>query len=202
MQFLAMDPTSVVAWILWGLVLVALAGVVYALVTDDREPTIVLAWLFVILLLPVIGIVAYFFVGRDFRRQTTKRDAARAAEAELTTQRLAPVLVANHTFSEDVTSSLDGTPGQRIERAGHHEGGMVPLPADSVRLYFAGADKFADLLTDMRAARRYIHLMYLIWEMDRLTAEVTDILLERLSAGVEVHILYAVSYTHLTLPTN
>jgi len=32
--------------------------------------------------------------------------------------------------------------------------------------------------------------MYLIWEQDELTAKVTEILLERLQAGVEVHILY------------
>ena len=32
--------------------------------------------------------------------------------------------------------------------------------------------------------------MYLIWEQDELTAEVSDVLLERLGAGVEVHILY------------
>ena len=32
--------------------------------------------------------------------------------------------------------------------------------------------------------------MYLIWEQDELTAEVTRILQERLAAGVEVHILY------------
>ena len=32
--------------------------------------------------------------------------------------------------------------------------------------------------------------MYLIWEMDELTAEVTEVLLDRIQAGVEVHILY------------
>jgi cardiolipin synthase len=67
---------------------------------------------------------------------------------------------------------------------------MVPLPAYDVKLYFAGADKFRDLLADLRHADRYVHLMYLIWEKDRLTAEVTEILLERLRAGVEVNIIY------------
>ncbi len=32
--------------------------------------------------------------------------------------------------------------------------------------------------------------MYLIWERDELTAEVTGILMDRLAAGVQVHILY------------
>ena len=67
---------------------------------------------------------------------------------------------------------------------------MVPLPAYDVRLYFAGADKFRDLLADLREARTYVHLMYLIWEKDELTAEVAGILLERLRAGVEVNIIY------------
>ena len=42
----------------------------------------------------------------------------------------------------------------------------------------------------MATAEKYIHLMYLIWEQDELTAKVTEVLLERLKAGVKVHILY------------
>ena len=42
----------------------------------------------------------------------------------------------------------------------------------------------------MATAEKYIHLMYLIWEQDELTAKVTEVLLGRLGAGVEVHILY------------
>jgi cardiolipin synthase A/B len=57
-------------------------------------------------------------------------------------------------------------------------------------LYFSGADKFRDLLADLAAASHHIHLMYLIWEQDELTATVTDTLLERLAAGVRVYILY------------
>ena len=45
-------------WALDILLLLAIAGVVIALATDDREPSIVLAWLFVILLIPVLGLVA------------------------------------------------------------------------------------------------------------------------------------------------
>jgi cardiolipin synthase len=186
---LVVEPATLAGWIVWALAAVAVVGVVYALVTDDREPTIVLAWLFVILLVPVLGIVAYFFVGRDFRREATRR-ADRVRLAAVAEQRLAPHLASQAAFTEAATSRLQGTPGQRIEAAGRYEGAMVPLPADDVKLYFAGADKFADLLADLRSAESYVHLMYLIWEKDRLTAEVTEILLERLQAGVEVNVTY------------
>ena len=185
-----MDAGAVVSWIVGALAVLAFLGVLFALVTDDREPTIVLAWLFVILLLPVAGIVAYFFVGRDFRRRTKRAAVVRAAAAELTERRLAPELATAGPFSVAAVERVEGTPAHRVEMTGRNEGGMLPLPADSVKLYFAGADKFGDLLAEMRQARRYIHLMYLIWEMDRLTAEVTEVLLERLRSGVEVHILY------------
>ena len=42
----------------------------------------------------------------------------------------------------------------------------------------------------MATAEKYIHLMYLIWEQDELTAKVKEVLLDRLKAGVKVHILY------------
>ncbi len=189
MTGLAVELATVASWVAGVLVLAALLGVVFALATDDRDPSIVLGWLFVILLVPVLGLVAYFFIGRNYRRETTRRRQLRASLAEVTHRVLAPVGGSPGSAAGTVAAP-EGSPGRRVETAGRHEGGFPPLRAESVRLYVAGADKFRDLLADLRAARRSILLMYLIWEQDELTAEVTDILLERMRAGVEVRILY------------
>ena len=65
-------------------VVLTVAGVVVTLATDDRDPSIVLAWLFVIVLAPVLGLAAYFLVGRNLRapgRRTSRRSKpARAME--------------------------------------------------------------------------------------------------------------------------
>ncbi len=189
MHALAVEPGTVAAWVVWALAAAAVVGVVFALVTDDREPTIVLAWLFVIILVPVLGMVAYFLVGRDFRRADV-RPSGRAKLATVVERRPAPVVASGSSLGAPARASLQEAAGQRIEKVGRHEGGAAPLPAHEVKLYFTGADKFRDLLADLRKADRYVHLMYLIWEKDRLTAEVTEILLERLRAGVEVNIIY------------
>ena len=60
-------------WAIDVILLVAIVGVVIVLATDDRDPSIVLAWLFVVLLLPVLGLVAYFFIGRNFRHGESRR---------------------------------------------------------------------------------------------------------------------------------
>jgi cardiolipin synthase len=173
-----------------AVVVVAVLGVVAALLTDDRDPTIVLAWLFVIVLVPIVGVVMYFFVGRNLRRETRSRLEHQQDGPPGPDRGLQPVVAANRDFSDAAVRGLDGFPGQRVESAGRREGGTVPLPAESIRLYFAGADKFHDLLADLRTARERIELMYLIWERDELTAQVTAILRERLAAGVQVHVLY------------
>ena len=57
-------------------VVLTAAGVFVTLATDDRDPSIVLAWLFVIVLAPVLGLAAYFLVGRNLRapgRWTTRQ---------------------------------------------------------------------------------------------------------------------------------
>ena len=65
---LAVAPSTIASWAFEIVILLAFAGVVIALATDDRDPSTVLAWLFVIMLLPVIGLIAYFFIGRNYRR--------------------------------------------------------------------------------------------------------------------------------------
>jgi len=177
-------------WILDVLLLLAVAGVVVVLATDDRDPSTVLAWLFVVLLLPVLGLVAYFFIGRNFRRDSPRRQRIVKQLEAVAERSLTPVTAANAEFTEAAVAELAGTAGQRIESTGRTEGGVAPLPADSVDIYTAGSQKFPALLAEMATAERYIHLMYLIWEQDELTAKVTEVLLERLTAGVEVHILY------------
>jgi cardiolipin synthase len=166
---------AVIPTVVSALAVIALGGVVYVLATDDRDPSVVLAWLFLIVIAPVAGVVAYFFLGRDQRR--------RADEDQPEVELAGPVT------PPDVLESLPDT-SRRLAQITRREGGTDLLSASDVVLYFAGAEKFRDLLADLQGAERHVHLMYLIWERDELTAEITRVLLDRLRAGVEVRILY------------
>ncbi len=54
---LAVEASTVAYWIVYGLLALALAGVVIAPIADDRDPSKVLAWLFVLMVFPVVGLV-------------------------------------------------------------------------------------------------------------------------------------------------
>ena len=186
----AVSLAQIVALVLLLGLLAAVAGVVVALVTDDRDPTTILAWLLVIALVPVLGIVLYFFIGRNYRRDTPERDRLRAAAARRDAAVLGPTYEANAGYTAQVEQRLAGTPAGKLTVLGRRVTGFPVLPADSVEVYHRGADKFARLLAEMAGAQRQIHLMYLIWQRDELTARVTEVLLERLAHGVKVRILY------------
>ncbi len=188
-RLLASLPLVVALVLACGL-LVAVTGVVVALVTDDRDPTTVIAWLLVIALLPVVGIVLYFFIGRNYRRATPERDRLRAEVRELAAGALHSVYEEHAAYAADLEERLGGTPAGKLLVMSRHVTGFPVLPADSLEVYQRGADKFARLLDELADAQRFVHLMYLIWERDELTARVTDILLDRLAHGVKVRILY------------
>lgn len=52
-----------------------------------------------------------------------------------------------------------------------------------------GQPYFDVLIADLAAAERFIHMSYYIWKDDVLTERITDVLVERLRAGVEVRVL-------------
>ena len=168
-------------WAIDLVLLLAIAGVVVALATDDRDPSTVLAWLFVVLLLPVLGLVAYFFIGRNFRRDTPRRQRIMARMEAVAETSLGPVTAANAGVHRDGHRR----PGRHARRAsssriGRTEGGVRAAAGRHRRgLHRRRAEVRPRCSPRWRRAERYIHLMYLIWEQDELTAKVTDVLLER-----------------------
>jgi cardiolipin synthase len=165
------------------------AVVVVLLIYDNREPSSTLIWLFVLVFLPVIGLVFFLFFGRDWKVITARRHWAEGYMAAVKAK-MRPVYERNaatqarfheryaHTMAADISTTI------RVDSDSY------PLPADSVEIFATGAEKFTRLERDLAAAMTFIHMEYFIWEQDELTARISQILLERLAAGVEVRILY------------
>ena len=70
------------------------------------------------------------------------------------------------------------------------EDGLGVVTADSAEIFPTGEEKFSRLKADLAAAQRFIHIQYFIWEDDELTDALTEILKERVQAGVQVRFLY------------
>jgi cardiolipin synthase A/B len=180
---------NVPAYIIVLLFLAYTAILIVLLISDDREPAITIAWLFVLVFAPVIGVFFYIFFGRDWK-VVAQRKGWIALLHTVRTEAMDPVYQRNAAAEERFESEWRGSTAEKVARAIGVEEAAHVLPARALELFVAGADKFASLKRDLTTAQRFIHLQYYIWEQDQLTGEITSILLDRLSAGVEVRIMF------------
>ncbi len=174
--------------VLAAALLIYWAVVVVIVITDEREPTSTLAWLLVLIMLPLLGLVFYALLGRNW-----KRKAARSAWPKVVAALAAPTM--NRVYDLHSSTETETLPGAaqegygRIVRLITAADGARPLPAYDVEVLGSGEQKFAALREDLRKAEDTINLEYYIWERDDLTGGLAEILMERLGAGVEVRIL-------------
>lgn len=122
---------GVVLAVMSVLALVAVASVVFALATDDRDPSIAPAWLFLILIVPLLGVVAYFFVGRNHLRPGRSRTRQRHRVVRATSERnLAATSESTRVFAEAAAKEIGDTPAGRVVagRCAHGPGGRDGLP--------------------------------------------------------------------------
>ena len=141
-------------------------------------------------LLPFVGVILYFFIGRNYRRETPLRQRILGEIEAEAAHVLSPVYESYGQFTAEAEASLVGHLGPQARGLGQTRGRHAHLPATSVELFTSGAEKFDALLDDMRrrTAPHPPHVPDL--GAGRAHRQVTEVLLEKLRQGVEVRILY------------
>jgi cardiolipin synthase len=173
-----------------GMALLALYWivVVVAIVAEDREPSVSLSWILILGLLPGVGLIIYFFAGRNWKGIHSKQQWIKDLR-ELEAPFMEPIYSRYREYSEAVRTKYRGTPTERLIRAISTERGNDPLPANDLTIWPTGEAYFPLLIDDISNAQSFIHMQYYEWEHDELTAKICDALMERAEAGIEVRIL-------------
>lgn len=164
-------------------------GVLVFIIAEDREPATTLLWLLFIIVLPLFGLIFYFFFGRDWPA-LARRHKRYAKFRALANEALPPIYKRYSGLQQKLKERYAGKFVNRIIQSIETENDVKPLPIRDITIYPSGAEKFAALKRDLASAKRFIHIQYFIWEHDKLTREITEILLDRLKDGVEIRILY------------
>jgi len=167
--------------LIFGLTIAAfaalVAGIVILLILDNRAPSKTVAWLLSFIVLPVIGPIFYLFVGRNWRRLRVK-------ETELSSisdiKKLKPI---------NFEKVKAGRRGRQIMELAYKNSYTLPKMRNLIRVYVNGEGMFRDLIADIKAAERFIHMEYFIWKKDPTTDAIKAALIERAEHGVKVRIL-------------
>lgn len=173
----------------WNVLLVLYwAVVIIVLIAENREPSTTLAWILVLSFLPVVGLVFYFFAGRDWAYIEKRNKWVLARES------IRQPYMAKHWshWKDEVTKSCEILPSSvssQVMASISNQSDFPPLFARKVEIFTDGAEYFEALLQDLSQAQDSINMQYFIWGEDELTDRIVDVLIERLIDGVEVRIL-------------
>lgn len=169
--------------IFWGCVYwvycIAALILMINIILKNRDSVKTLAWLLVLFFLPVIGVVLYFFFGRDKRKEKMigNRLMSQINQCNLSSHlsRDIPSLPAEYSALQSFFSNTASA---------------YALPADDVEVITDTARFAVALKQELEKAEKHIHIQFYIFEDDDFGRSVRDILMRKARQGVEVRFIY------------
>lgn len=172
-----------------GYVLISLSflGVVGTILLENRNPVKAMAYIMLLVFVPILGLVVYYYLGRDLRKK--RRFTLKGSKDETLMLRywesqrkeiehLQIQLRHLASSKQEISAMLLNTRHSVLSRNNRAE------------LLLNGEEKFPAVMEALRAARHHIHIEYYIFAADDVGNEVAAILVEKLKEGVEVRFIY------------
>ena len=155
---------------------------VFSLIFIERkDPTTTWAWLLILMLVPGIGFIIYLLLGQNLSRQKIFRekkiiDKTRAAGLEEMQEIGGIKKELQDEYSDLILMN-------------YNHCGAIYTTGNEVKTYISGEKKFQDLIKDIRAAKKFIHIEYYIFRFDDLGKAIINELKEKVDEGIEVRLL-------------
>ncbi len=181
---LNIDPVYLIAVIEFLIVVLHVAVIGGVLLSRRRDPSATLAWILFIVTAPVVGIIAYFAVGRTRMRRKVKQ--VDRAEAQLRD------VLARYDTRGRLVEVGGGLPDVRTEAQIRLGNALASTPASSgntARVLIDAAITYRDISDAIEQAENYIHVEFYIIQPDAVGIDLRDRLARRAAAGIEVRVL-------------
>ena len=162
-------------------------GVIITILSENRNPSKSLAYILVIVFLPVIGLVIYYFVGKKpiFKKgQFTRKRELDRRKMQQYMQQLRPQMEEHLQWLQTNIGDLS-FPFRYLYNL---EQSLIST-GNAVTLLHNGEEKFPALFKALEAARSHIHLEYYMLTADDIGHQITDILIRKSQAGIEVRVI-------------
>lgn len=165
-----------------------MTGIVYLLmvvttivvvILDNRNPVKTLSWVLILTFLPLVGLILYYYFGRDVRKEKL---ISKKGYVHLTKYPMAE-------FQQQQSfTSLENQ--HQAMRFFYHVNHALPFEGNKITTYTSGKDMLQALLEAIASAKHHIHMEFYIFEDDDIGRSVRDALIKKAKEGVEVRFLY------------
>ena len=152
---------------------------IFVVILDNRNPVKTMAWMLILFFLPVIGLVFYFFFGRDTRKE---RLISKKGYSRLSKRPMAEYQAQEAFHDLDKKNALVLF-FRKVNNA-------LPFDGNQVDMYTDGYAMLQALMHEISLAKHHIHLQFYIFENDPVGRLLRDLLIDKAREGVKIRLLY------------
>lgn len=159
------------------LYIVIAVGTMFIVILENRNPVKTIAWVLVLLFLPLVGIIFYYYFGRDTRQKRLISSKTYNKIYKVATRKLK--ITTQDSYPEKFNGLI-----KSLSSSSHLYSGT------KVRFIHSGVEMFDDLFDEINKAKHHIHIEYYIFMDDKLGTKLSNLLIQKAEEGIEVRILF------------
>ena len=154
---------------------------VLVILLENRSPMRSFIWVLVLVLIPVFGFIMYLGIGRSYRRN---KIYSKNAISKLTHRPVASFDISTLDETQIDADHLN------LLKLLHNNNNAVAYANNKINLYVDGESTFEAMFEAIRNAKEHIHIEFFIFEDDKISNELKDLLIQKSKEGVRVRMIY------------
>ena len=181
------DSWSTVFFILYIIYFATAILVALYVILDNRNPTKTIAWVIVLFVLPIIGLVFYFMVGKNYRKEKIfSRKGLKDFERiqNMSENQLIELEDSRYITNEKIRTKLP------IINLLLRNSKALLTSRNRAQILNNGTETFNSIIAELNKARDHIHLEYYIIDDDEIGNQIRTILISKASEGVKVRLIF------------
>jgi cardiolipin synthase len=170
-----------------GIYIITVAFTVILIIQQKGDPLKTISWLLVIFLLPVIGIILYFFFGKNFRKE---KIFSRKGLTDLEHMKLLSQDQFINLEHEDIFRDEKLRSKINIMKLLLNSSKSLLTKNNRVTVLQNGRETFDSIIQDIEEAKHHIHLEYYIVDDDHIGNLIRKLLIRKAQEGVKIRFIY------------
>jgi len=173
--------THVLTLIIVILYIYTTIGTISVLLLENRNPAKSLSWVLVLLFLPVIGMFFYLLLGQDYRK--TKIISQKSI------RRVTDRPVASFDISK-LDRTLMGDNQLNLVKLLYRNSEAAGYAFNKIDVFTDGESTFESIFEAIRNAKDHIHVEFFIFDDDKISNQLRELLIQKANEGVRVRMIY------------
>lgn len=171
----------IITSILIVLYIYTLISTISVLLLDNRNPTKSLSWVLVLLFIPIFGIFMYLLLGQNYRRKKiiSKKSIRRVRDRPVASFDIEKL--SNNNMADNQLNLIKML-YRNSEAAGY--------AFNKIEILSNGESTFEAVFEAIRNAQDHIHIEFFIFDDDKISNQLRELLIQKAKEGVRVRMIY------------